>query len=80
MQRVDTTIIKQDQLIDKVYFFFRGKGILQRRFKSVAYGTTTVDAVVLPEGSFYGELSVIVDIPCEFTLKAAPYSNNSMMR
>lgn len=70
MQRVGTPLLKQGNNVDKVYFFYNGTGVLQRQFNSKAYGHTTVDAVILPEGSFFGELDVILNTFCFFTLKA----------
>jgi len=60
MQRVGTPILKQGEPVDKVYFFYKGNGILQREFSSMQYGKTTIDAVILPEGSFFGELPAIL--------------------
>ena len=44
---------------------------MQRQFSSPAYGLTTIDAVVLPEGSFFGEFPVMLNIKCFFTMKVA---------
>ena len=70
LQRVDTPIIKQGDPIEKVYFFYQGSGVLQREFDSKAYGNACIDVVNLPEGSFFGELAVLLNLKAYFHMKA----------
>ena len=56
--------------MESVYFFYTGCGILVREFESKAYGSASIDVSILPEGSFFGELAVILNLKAYFGLNA----------
>ena len=55
--------------LNKVYFVYRGMLTLNTNFDSKVYKQKMIEVVKLPEGSFFGELPILLGITVYFGLR-----------
>ena len=55
--------------LDCLYFVYKGTLAMTTIFNSKVYKQNEIEVVRLPEGSFFGELSLILDIGVFFGLR-----------
>ena len=78
MYRVGSELIAQEEMIDKILFVYKGSAIITKSFDSDAYGRTQLEVVILPEGSFFGELAAKLTAATQFGLKAGTQLNKKI--
>ena len=69
MMRVGEVIQTEGNQFDQLFFFGKGRGVLTRNFRSESYGKFQLEVVELPEGSFYGELCILLGNTAYFNLQ-----------
>ena len=69
MIRVGEVIQTEGNQFDQLFFFAKGRGVLTRNFRSKYYGKFQLEVVELPEGSFYGELCILLGNTSYFNLQ-----------
>ncbi len=66
------TLHKAGDQFDRVFFFGSESAMLTYYFKSEAHGRYELDIMRLPEGSYYGELCILLGTASYFSLKITP--------
>ena len=75
MYRVGSELIAQGSMVDKILFIYKGSATVTKSFHSEAYGRTQLEVVILPEGSFFGELAAKLTAATNFGLKSSTQMN-----
>ena len=55
--------------LSSLYFVYKGTATMTTNFNSKVYGMNEIEALKLPEGSFFGELSILLNIGVFFGLR-----------
>ena len=74
---VGTQLITQGDEVDTLYFIYKGTGLLTSDLVSDCYKRTRLEVATLPEGSFFGELPLLLGITVFFNLTAGPKDTKS---
>ena len=69
MMRVGEVIQTEGNQFDQLFFFGKGRGVLTQNYRSQTYGKFQLEVVELPEGSFYGELCILLGNTAYFNLQ-----------
>ena len=61
-------LFHQGDVVSEVHFFYKGSAKLTKKFTSV-YGETQLEVGILPAGSWWGELIVLLGLRSYFGLQ-----------
>lgn len=66
---VGTYLFRPGDEMTSLYFFYKGIATMTTNFNSKVYEQNEIEVVKLPEGSFFGELSILLNIGVFFGLR-----------